>query len=122
MNYQAVSRASAAAMGWLLASVLFAIVTLAVKLALPVPAIDAGRAAERGKALNELHAAEDKSLGAPGWTDQSRGIVRLPIDTAMQKAAQAWQNPAAARADLAAREKKATAPLPAPPAKANPFE
>ena len=32
-----------------------------------------------------------------GWIDQQRGLVRLPIDVAMQIAAQEWQNPAAAR-------------------------
>jgi hypothetical protein len=42
--------------------------------------------------------------------------VRLPIETAMQLAAQQWQNPAAARADLIARAEKA-APLPKAPAK-----
>jgi hypothetical protein len=122
MNYQVANRASAAAIGLILASVLFAFVTVGVKLLVPVPAIDADRAAERSKALVEIRATEEKSLATPGWVDQSRGIVRLPIETAMQQAAQAWQNPAAARADLTARAEKATAELPKAPEKPSAFE
>ncbi len=46
-------------------------------------------------------------LNTAGWVDQDRGIVRLPIETAMQIYEQAAQNPDAARADLIARAGKA---------------
>jgi hypothetical protein len=96
-----------------------------LKFAAPVPAIDADRAAERAKDLAEIRAAAAQDLDQPGWIDQSRGVVRLPIAVAMEMAAQAGQNPAAARANLIAREQQATAPAPAAPsapAKASQFE
>jgi hypothetical protein len=40
----------------------------------------------------------------------------------MKIAAQEWQNPAAARTNLIAREEKATAPAPVAPATPNAFE
>jgi hypothetical protein len=40
----------------------------------------------------------------------------------MQEAAQAWQNPAQARADLIARQEKASTPAPVAPAKPSAFE
>jgi hypothetical protein len=122
MNYQTINRASAAAVGLIIASVLFAFVTVGVKLLAPAPAIDADRAAQRTQALTEIRATEEKSLSTPGWIDQSRDIVRLPIEAAMQQAAQAWQNPSAARADLTARAEKAAAPAPVAPAKPSAFE
>lgn len=117
-----VNRASGAGAGVLIAAVLFAFAALGLKLAFHPPAIDADRAAQRYKDLAEIHAVEAKDLSTPGWVDQKRHIVRLPISTAMKLAGHEWQNPAAARADLQAREKKATAPLPKAPAKPNPFE
>ncbi|HZI31233.1 MAG TPA: hypothetical protein VFF11_02760 [Candidatus Binatia bacterium] len=118
----AANRASGAALGFLIVAVIFAFAAVWVKVALRPPAVDADRAAERSKALAEIHATEEKDLATVGWIDQKRGIVRLPIDKAMQLAAHEWQNPAAARADLKTREQKATAELPKAPAKPNPFE
>ena len=54
--------------------------------------------------------------------DAQRGIVRLPIEDAMKLAAQKWQNPSAARADLTARAEKAAAELPKAPEKPSAFE
>lgn len=122
MNLERTNRASGAAIGFLIASVIFAVLAVGVKLSQSVPAIDAGRGAERAKALAEIRATEDKSLATAAVIDAQRGIVRLPIDTAMQLAAQAWENPAAARADLNARAEKAAAELPKAPEKPNPFE
>jgi hypothetical protein len=122
MNLQTLNRSSAAGIGLLIVSVIFAVLALALKLFVAAPAIDADRDAVRAKALAEIHATEDTSLNNPGWVDQARGIVRLPIATAEQIAAQAWQNPAAARADLKARAEKAAAPLPKAPAKPSAFE
>jgi hypothetical protein len=117
MNYQTVNRASGAAMGLIIASVIFGVAVMAVKLARPVPAIDADRAAERMMALHDIRAAEGNSLATPGWIDPARGVVRLPIETALQLTAQQWQNPAAARAGLIAREEQACAPAPKAPEK-----
>jgi hypothetical protein len=122
MTLETTNRASGAAIGFVVAIILFAALAMVVKLAVNAPAIDADRAAERSKALAEMRTAEDKSLNTLGWADQSRGIVRLPIEIAMQLAVQAWQNPAAARADLNARAEKAAAPAPVAPAKPSAFE
>jgi hypothetical protein len=101
---------------------LFAALAVVVKLSVPVPAINADRAAVRSKALAEIRAAEAAALNTPGWVDQDRGIVRLPIATALQLAEKAAQNPAAARADLIARAAKAAAPLPKTAPKPSAFE
>jgi hypothetical protein len=122
MNTENVNRASSAVPGFIIASLIFIALAIVVKFSVRVPAIDADRNAARAKALAEMRATEDKSLNAAGWIDQSRGIVRLPIDTAMQEAAQAWQNPAQARADLISRQQKASAPAPTAPAKPSAFE
>ncbi len=109
-------------LGFLVAGFLFAILVLAVKHSMSVPAIDADRATERVKDLAQIRAAETEALDNPGWIDQQRGIVRLPIDVALQMAAREWQNPAVARTNLIAREEKATAPAPVAPARPNAFE
>lgn len=87
----------------------------------PPPAED--RAAVRAKALAELRAAEAEALNNPGWIDQGKGIVRLPIEQAMKLAVAEWgQNPGAARSNLIARVEKATAAPPKAPEKPSPFE
>jgi hypothetical protein len=87
------------------------------------PPIDAGRAAERTKALIEMRAANVEALQHAGWIDQTKGVVRIPIAEAMQVIVAEWQkDPAAARSDLIARVEKATAAPPKAPAKPNPFE
>ncbi|HAO78397.1 MAG TPA: hypothetical protein DCQ92_05355 [Verrucomicrobia subdivision 3 bacterium] len=122
MNPQTINRASGAGIGLLIVSVIFAVLAVAVKLFVTVPALDADRAAVLSKALAEIRASENISLNNAGWIDQSRGIVRLPIETAVQLAARAWQNPASARADLTARAEKAAAPAPKAPEKPSAFE
>jgi hypothetical protein len=122
MNPQTANRASGAALGFLIVSVIFAVLVVGVKLLLIQPPIDAARADVRTKALAEIHATEEKALNNAGWIDQQRGIVRLPIDTALQLAAQQLQNPAAARAELTARAEKAAAELPKAPEKPSAFE
>jgi len=109
-------------LGFLLASFLFAGFVLWVKSTMPVPLINADRAAERAQDLAEIRAAEAQALENPGWVDQSRGVMRLPIDVAMKLAAEEWKDPAQARADLIARQEKASAPAPAAPAQPNAFE
>ena len=108
--------------GFVIACLLFAGIVVKVKLSTPVPAINADRAAVRAKDLAEIRAVETEALNHPGWIDESRGLVRLPIDVAMQITERVGQNPAAVRSNLAARVEKATAPAPAAPAKPSAFE
>jgi hypothetical protein len=117
-----INRASSAATGFIVGSLIFIALFVAVKFSIHVPAIDADRNAVRAKALAEIRATEEKSLNTAGWIDQSRGIVRLPIEAAMQAAAQAWENPAQARADLISRQEIASKPAPVAPAKPSAFE
>jgi hypothetical protein len=117
-----INRASGAAVGFVIAAILFAVLALVVKFSVNVPAVDADRATTISQALFEMRSNEVASLDNAGWADQPRGIVRLPVETAMQQAAQAWQNPAAARADLTARAERAAAPAPKVAPKPNPAE
>lgn len=121
-NVNQVNRASGAAIGVVVACLIFIALAAWVKLSVKAPAIDADASAARAKALAEIRAAEDKSLDTAGWIDPSRGIVRLPIDTAMQEAAQAWKNPGQARADLLSRQENASKPAPVKPAAPSQFE
>ena len=111
MNLDRINRATAAALGFLTVAGLFAVLAVAVKLTLNAPAIDADRAAERSKALAEIRAAEETALATTAVIDAKHGTVRLPIDTALALAAQKWQNPSAARADLNDRAEKSVAPV-----------
>ena len=86
------------------------------------PPLGEDRIALRKKALVDLRAAEASELESYGWVDQTKGVVRLPINEAMKLALREWQNPAAARSNLIARVEKATAVPPAAPAKPSPFE
>jgi len=122
MTLDRINRGSAAAVGFLLVSGIFAALAIVAKLNLNAPAIDADRAAERNKALAEIRVAEENSLASAAAIDAPRGIVRLPIETALQLAAQKWQNPSAARADLNARAEKAASELPKAPEKPSAFE
>ncbi len=117
-----INRASGAAAGFVIATFIFVALIVIVKCSVAVPAVDADRDAAIAQSLMEIRSNEMVSLENPGWIDRQRGIVRLPLDTALQIAAREWQNPAQARADLLAREEKAIAPLPKQPAQANPFE
>jgi hypothetical protein len=74
------------------------------------------RAEVRRKALAELRAANEEILHNPGyvWQDPAKGVVRLPIDRAMELSLKLWQNPAAARSNLITRVEKATAVAPPP--------
>ncbi len=108
--------------GFFIACLLFAVLVAMVKYSTPDPAIDADRAAVRAKALAEIRAAETQALNSPGWIDQNRGLVRLPIAIAMQIIEREGQNPAAVRSNLTARVEKTAAPAPAAPAKPSSFE
>ena len=104
------------------ACLLFAALVAFVKFSAPVPAIDADRAAIISQALFQMRTNDIASLNHAGWVDRDRGIVRLPISVALQKAENSWRNPAAARADLIARAERAAAPAPKVAPKPSAFE
>ena len=104
------------------ACLLFAALVAFVKFSAPVPAIDADRAAIISQALFQMRTNETALLNHAGWVDRDRGIVRLPISVALQKAESGWRNPAAARADLMARAERAAAPAPKVAPKPSAFE
>src|SRR5512139_2570608 len=81
--------------------------------ALPEP-IAAARAKERYQFLADQKAAEAKALTEYAWQDPAKGIVRLPIQRAIELTLREWQDPAAARTNLMARAEKATAAAPPP--------
>ena len=85
-------------------------------------ALGADRAEERRKNLVTVRAEADNTLKNYAWQDQSKGLVRLPVERAMEVALQEWQNPQAARSNLIARVEKATAPAPKAPEKPSEFE
>jgi hypothetical protein len=122
MKVETVNRASGAALGLLTVCVIFGALTLLLKLSVQQPSLTATRDAERVKALQEITVTEAATLSSAAWVDQTRGVVRLPINTAIQLAAQQWQNPAAARSELLARQAKASAELPKAPEKPSAFE
>ncbi len=82
----------------------------------------AKRAAERRQFLREVKDAEATLISTYAWQDQAKGIVRVPVQRALELVVQEWQNPAAARSNLIARVEKATEPPPKPPEKPNPYE
>jgi len=114
-NTPVVNRASDAALAFLIAAVLFAMLAVIVKCSVKVPAITADRDAAIAQALFQIRTNEAAALDNPGWIDQSRGIVRLPVETAMQITARDWRNPEAARSNLIQRAANAAAPAPAKP-------
>jgi hypothetical protein len=74
------------------------------------PAVEEAHWAERQKNLADLTAQNKELLGTPAWIDQRRGVVRLPIDRAMELTASEWQNPALGRSNLLARLAQGTPP------------
>jgi hypothetical protein len=105
---------------FVIACLLFVALVVVVKLSVSVPAIDAERAALRSKALADIRTAEATALATPGWVDQDRNIVRLPIETAMQIIER--QSSSSAHATLIWREEQANAPLPKTAPKPSAFE
>ena len=87
----------------------------------PAP-VGAERAAARARDNIDIRAAGADALQHWGYVDQTKGIVRLPVDEAMKLTVQGYQKPAAFRTDLVARVEKATAPGPKPPEKKNEYE
>lgn len=80
------------------------------------------RTAERYKNLTQQRETDSVQLNQYGWEDAGKGIVRLPIQRAIEIAVQEWKNPAAARSNLILQAEKKTALPPAEPAKPTGFE
>ena len=87
----------------------------------PTP-VGANRVEERYKFLQDQRAADAKALNEYDWMDKDKGIVRLPVQRAMELTLQEWQNPTAARSNLISRVEKATAAPPKAPEKPNIYE
>jgi hypothetical protein len=79
------------------------------------PPLGADRIQERYKYLSEQREADAKALNEYAWQDKDKEIVRLPIQRALEIAAQESRDPAAARSNLVARVEKAAAPAPEKP-------
>lgn len=86
------------------------------------PPLGTQRAEERAKALADTRAADHAALGSYGWQDKDRGIVRLPLERALELTLAEWQNPAAGRKKLLELSQKATAELPKAPEVPSAFE
>ena len=65
------------------------------------------RAEFRKKNLATYRSTTADALANYGWVDQGKGIVRLPIDQAIELTLQQWKNPASARSNLISRAEKA---------------
>ena len=83
------------------------------------PDLDTARAALRRQYLAELEETNRVALTTYGWIDSRRGVVRLPLNRAIEMSVSMWQNPAVARSNLLERLGTATAKLPPKP---NPYE
>lgn len=114
MTVESSNRASGAAVAFIIAVVFFVIVALGVKLSLKAPPVDADQGDKITKALADLRISEDKTLNTAGWVDQQRGIVRIPIEAAIQQAA-TWDG-SQIREALKERAEAAAKPAPAAPA------
>src|SRR4051794_30510502 len=79
------------------------------------PAMDQARVQERKKYLADIQAANVDTLNNYAWQDQAKGVVRLPIATAMELTIRDYQNAPAARSNLSARADKVFAPPPPAP-------
>jgi hypothetical protein len=104
------------------AFLIVALIVLAMRHYTTPESLTAQRAAERAKNLADLRAAEATALNSYGWIDQSKGVVRLTVDRAVELTAAAGSDPAAFRKDLIARVEKATAVPPKAPEKPSAFE
>lgn len=83
------------------------LVCLAMNRGEPAP-VNAGRVAERLKALEELRAESSDQLEKPAWVNPTLGVVRIPIEQAMDLVVREWQNPVSGRSNLLTRLEKAT--------------
>src|SRR5437899_8339359 len=106
------ARVAAYAIGILGTFLIVAMLVLAMRHYTQPAPVGANRVEERYKFLQDQRAADAKALNEYDWMDRDKGIVRLPVQRALELTLQEWQNPAAARSNLISRVEKATA---APP-------
>jgi hypothetical protein len=86
------------------------------------PAVNETRNEERAKNLADVQAATEPLLTTYDWQDQTKGIIRVPVDQAMKLVLEEWQNPAAGRSNMLARAAKAFFVPPKAPEKPSKFE
>jgi hypothetical protein len=84
--------------------------------------LGADRVRERHQFLVETREADAQALRDYAWIDQGKGLVRLPIERALELTVREWQDPVAARALLIERVERATEEPPPPPEPENPYE
>jgi len=113
------ARLTACVIGILGTFLIVALLVLAMRHYTQPAPVGASRVEERRRFLQEQRAADAKALGEYDWQDKEKGIVRLPIQRAVELTLQEWQHPAAARSNLISRVEKATA---VPPPKPNIYE
>ena len=113
------ARLTASVIGILGTFLVVALLVLAMRHYTQPAPVGANRVEERYKFLQEQRAADARTLTEYDWQDKDKGIVRLPVQRAVELTLQEWQNPGAARSNLISRVEKATA---LPPAKPNPYE
>ena len=82
----------------------------AMRAYVPAAPVNAKRAAERAAGRAEVMANAQKELhGDPVYINKANGVVRLPIDRAMELVVQGGKDPAAFRSNLLTRVETATA-------------
>src|SRR5205807_10015694 len=116
------ARTAALAIGGLGTFLIVALLVAAMRHSTRPEPVGANRVEERYKNLQEQRAADAKALNEYDWQDKDKGIVRLPIQRAVELTLQEWQNPAAARSNLISRVEKATAAPPKAPEKPSIYE
>ncbi|MDH7501593.1 MAG: hypothetical protein QHJ82_02620 [Verrucomicrobiota bacterium] len=77
--------------------------------------VDEERSRLRRQYFEEMQSSNRIALTTYGWIDSRRGIVRLPLDKAMEMSIPLWRDPASARSNLLERLEKATVKLPPKP-------
>ncbi len=126
MNHDRVSEVASRRSAWavgILGTFLLvaALVTIMIRVTRPEP-VDVNRVNERYQFLGEIRQAEAAAVSHYAWQNKDKGIVRIPVERAMELTLLEWQDPATARSNLVARIEKATALPPKPPEAPNPYE
>ena len=101
--------------------IMYGLVRIMIHYTRPAP-VGVERVALRLKNMADYKAATAEAINNYGWVDPVKGIVRLPVDRAVELAAERWQNPVAARSNLIARAEKAAEAPPKAPEKKSEFE
>ena len=101
---------------------IMAVLVLAMVQLTQPPATNSARVQERHKNLKDLQAANSDVLNNYAMEDPGKGIVRLPVDRAVELTLQEWKNPSAARSNLLERLAKKTYVPPKAPEKPSALE